>query len=480
MRRFPMKLRHINLTRILLPLLLFFFVILFWQILITKVIHEIPRYTGEMTALKSLNWGNMWGNVLLKAPSYWYYRISPTALFPLSLIDRDFLAPALGIQFPSQEFRYASRLVVEGIIGVACISLAVYFLSIALGFSIFESFLAGLYVGVFKGISLFFTFASVIHVIPLLVIYSTMTILFFTKYLRSGKKKLLIGYYLFLFLAVGTWEQWINLLAFILVFSIFYLIITRKISFSVILNGFILPMAIFAGYMLVKYPTLKLEASNVGQEAEYVFSYPTPGLMAEDMIANASLHISDVVEPALFPWPMLSQSVILGINPDKLNTYNTIIKSQQWSQAHYLAFTDWYAGLLFGLTLVFSVWLGIHIIKNTKEVFTAGTGLVLLWTGFIAHLPIMYRAHFIQPGWEGILGYKHMLSVVGAGILIAWIFSKIDQWLKLKFLTSPAEKPRIYLATFLSCFLGIFLFLVINNYVKIVITWYLRSRGLNW
>jgi len=163
-----------------------------------------------------------------------------------------------------------------------------------------------------------------------------------------------------------------------------------------------------------------------------------------------------------------------------LNTYNTIIHSQKWSQAHYLAFTDWYAGLLFGLCLVFSVWLGIHIIKNPKEVFTAGTGLILLWTGFIAHLPIMYRAHFIQPGWEGLLGYKHMLSVVGAGILIAWIFSKIDQWLKRKFLTPPVEKPRIYLATFLSCFLGIFLFLVINKYIKMVITWYLRSRGMLW
>jgi hypothetical protein len=477
---YTMKLKHIDVTRILFPLLLFLFVIVFWQLLHSQVIHELPRYTGEMTALKSLNWGNMWGNVFLKQPSYWYYRISPTALFPLSLLDRDFLAPALGIHFPSQEFKYASRLVVEGIIGVACMSLAVYFLSISLGFSVFESFLAGLFVGVFKGISYFFSFASIVHVIPLLVIYSSMTILFFMKYLQSRKKKLLIGYYLFLLLAVGTWEQWINLLAFLLVFTIFYFVVTRKISLAIILNGLILPMTIFAGYMLVKYPTLKLEASNAGQEAEYVFSYPSRGLMIEDMISNASLHISDVIEPALFPWPMLSQSVIRGINPDELNTYNATIHSQKWSQAHYLAFTDWYAGVLFGLTLVFSVWLAIHIFKNPKEVFTAGTGLILLWTGFIAHLPIMYRALFIKPGWEGILGYKHMLSVVGAGILIAWIFSKIDQWLKRKFLTPPADKPGIYLATFYSCFLGIFLFLVMNNYVKIVITWFIRWRGLPW
>jgi len=95
-------------------------------------------------------------------------------------------------------------------------------------------------------------------------------------------------------------------LAFILVFSIFYFVVTRKISFSIIINGLILPTTIFAGYMLVKYPTLKLEATNAGQEAEYVFSYHSRGLMVEDMVSNASLHIADVIEPALFPWPMLS------------------------------------------------------------------------------------------------------------------------------------------------------------------------------
>jgi len=157
-----------------------------------------------MTVLKTLNWINMWGNVLLKAPSYWYYRISPTALFPLSVIDRDFLAPALGIHFPSKEFEFGSRLVVEGIIGIACMSLSVYLLSITLGFSVYKSFLAGLLVGVFKGISLFFQWASTVHVIPLLVIYSSMAILFFIKYLRSRKKKLLIGYYIFLILTVGA------------------------------------------------------------------------------------------------------------------------------------------------------------------------------------------------------------------------------------------------------------------------------------
>jgi hypothetical protein len=469
-----------KLIRILLPVILLTIVMIFWSILYMRSIQVFPVYTGEMNALKTLNWGNMWNNVLLSTPKYWYYRISPTALFPLSLLDRDLIAPAMGIHFPSLMFKYASRLVYEGFLGAGLMALAVYFLSINLGFTLFESFLAGLYVGVFKGISYFFYFASTVHVIPLLVIYSTMTILFFVKYLQVQKKRLLIGYYLFLLLAVGAWEQWINLLAFILIFSIVFMITSRKTIPSIIINGLIIPLVIFAGYMIVKYPTMKLEASNQGQEAEYVFSYPSERLMAEDMFSNASLHISDAIESALFPWPMLSQSVVIGINPNDINTYNHLRGDDRWSQAHYLAFADWYAGLLFGLALVFSVWLGIHIYKNPSEIFTAGTGLVLLWTGFVAHLPIMYRAHFIQPGWEGILGYKHMLSVVGVGIIIAWVFSKIDLWLKRKFLTPPIIKPQVYLATFLSCFIGISIFLIINNYVKIGITWYLRYRGMPW
>jgi hypothetical protein len=108
-------------------------VVLFWQVLNSQFLHGRPEYTGDLTALKTLNWKNMWGNVLLATPKYWYYRIPPTALLPLSLLDREFLAPAFGIHFPSGEFRYAARLAAEGTLGAACMSLAVYLLSVTLG-----------------------------------------------------------------------------------------------------------------------------------------------------------------------------------------------------------------------------------------------------------------------------------------------------------------------------------------------------------
>jgi|WetSurMetagenome_2_1015567.scaffolds.fasta_scaffold00720_13 hypothetical protein len=469
-----------KLIRILLPVILFTIVMIFWSILYMRSIQVFPVYTGEMNALKTLNWGNMWNNVLLSTPKYWYYRYSPTALFPLSLLDRDLIAPAMGIHFPSLMFKHASRLVYEGFLGAGLMSLAVYFLSITLEFTHFESFLAGLYVGVFKGISYFFLFASTIHAMPLLVIYSVLAILFFVKFLKSQRKKFLIGYYAFLLLAVGAWEQWVNLLAFLLIFSIFILIIRRKISFSIVLNGLIVPAIIFTGYMIVKYPAMKLEASNQGQEAEYVFSYPSERFMAEDMISNASLHVADAVESALFPWPMLSQTVLYGIDPNAINSYNKVSNNDKWSQSHYLAFSDWYAGLLFGLTFLFSIWLGAYIFRNPEEIYKAGTGLVLLWTGFIAHLPIMYRGMFIKPGWEGLLGYKHMLSVVGVALIIAWLFGKLDAWLKKKLLLPPSNSQKKYSLAFFTFFTAICIFLVFNNTIKIAVSWYLRSRGMPW
>jgi hypothetical protein len=464
----------------LFPVILFLIVLLFWTVLYIQSIQVIPRYTGEMFALKNLNWGNMWGNVYLSAPSYWYYRISSTALFPLSILDRDLIAPFLGINFPSQEFQFASRLVYEGILGAGLMALVVYFLARNLEFLPFGSFLAGLYVGVFKGISYFFRFASTIHVIPLLIIYSVLAILFFVKFLKSGRKKFLVGYYIFLLLAVGAWEQWVNLLAFLLVFTFFYLIASRRISFTVVLHGVILPILIFIGYMVVKYPAMQLEASNRGQEAEYVFSYPLAGLMAEDVISNASLHIADTVESALFPWSMLSLTVMSGIDPNEINTYNNVIGFDPWSNAHYLAFPDWYAGLLFGLSLVFSVWLARYIYLNPAEIYQAGIGLVLLWTGFIAHLPIKYRAIFLTPGWEGLLGYKHMLSVVGVGLLIAWLFGKFHAWLMKKQALQPGKILAMYNVLFYAVFFGISMFIIFNNYEKVVTAWFLRSRGMPW
>ena len=202
--------------------------------------------------------------------------------------------------------------------------------------------------------------------------------------------------------------------------------------------------------------------------------------MAEDMISNASLHIADAVESALFPWSRLSHTITVGINPNEINTYNKIVGYDRWSQAHYMAFPDWYAGLLFGLSLVFSFWLAKYIYLNPAEIYKGGVGLILLWTGFVAHLPIKYRAIFLIPSWEGLLGYKHMLSVVGVGLLIAWLFGKFHAWLIKKQALQPDRKLGMYNALFFAVFIGISIFLIFNNYEKVVTAWFLHSRGMPW
>lgn len=462
-----------------LPFLLFGIVISFWAFLNLDIITVTPTYTGEMNVLENLDWASMWRNVYLSTDDYWYYRFSPTALFPISILDRDFYAPLLGISFPSNEFKVASRLTSIGIIGAGLMALAAYFLARTLEFSLSESFLAGLYIGVFKGIGYFFRFASTVEVIPLFVTYVCFTILFFIKFSKSHDWKCLIGYYIFFLLSVGAWEQWVNLLAFIILFSILLMINGRKINKGILVNGIMIPIIVFLIYFITKLPYTKTETSYEGQEAEYVFSYYSIKLMGEDIAVNASHHITDSLESIVLPWPMLSRTVIDGADPAKMNLWNNHF-FDRWSNAHYLALSDWYAGIIFGIFCMITILISKYIYKNPNEFYTGGVGLLLIWTGFLAHVLIKFRAYFIVPGFAGMLGYKHMISVLGVALLLSWGYQKIKtiinfRKLKVKNISIDFSKTTIFFG-----YIGLLVYLISNNYFKVMIAFYLKSRGLPW
>jgi len=440
---------------ILSPIFLCIIVGAFWSILWIHNIKVKPVYIGELKAISLADWKTMWTWTDYEA----YYRYSPTGLLAIGMIDRYVLSPWLGIAFstqPTSQFAVALRLVPIIILGFVLLALLVYLLCRALSLGVRAAFIAGLFFGVNKAFAYYFYFVSTLALV-LLAIYAIGLLFFWTRYLKNRREVYLIGYYACLLLAVGAWEQWMNLLPFLLLFSILLMSHNKKLDRGILVHGMIVPMLIFLVYMFFRYPTLLLESSSVA-EAQSVFSYPSVSLMIEDILSNASLLIAATFDSLLFPWPMLSQSVIYGYNMDTYNAYDKLYT--QYSTLHYRAFTDWYAGLLFAFFLCFTLALINYLRKKPPQRSVPAMSLVLVYSGYAIYLPLMYRAYFILPGVAGLLGYKSSLSILGASILIGWI---IDRMLKSE---SKRISPRMasYIVLVLCGWI------LLNNCVKIAIS----------
>jgi hypothetical protein len=364
-----------------------------------------------------------------------WYRLTPTGLVPVTTIDRKFYAPLLGIDVTSKEnkdeFIRAARFIPIYVFLIGVVAGMTYNLSRKIAFSVPASFVAGLFIGLHKGQLIFFKFMSTI-VLPLMVIYGIILLIFWLKYLEYRRKRYLIGYYIFFLLLIGVWEQWVNFLLFFLLYSVLLIYCEKKLDKAIIVNGLVMPLLLFSAYMILKYPTMKTESSNINAEAAYVFSYPTASLMVEDVVVNASLHISDVISPLLFPWPRYSQAVIYDYDMDQYNPFN--LSAGGVSKIHYYTLTEWYAAFLFAGFLCLTVKLIIYFKRNEGEIPQGVIGPLLVYTGFAAHLPIMYRVWMTIPPSSELIAYKHYFSILGFSILLGWLVNKISLRIKNPFI----------------------------------------------
>jgi hypothetical protein len=355
-----------------------------------------------------------------------WYRITPTGLVAVTTIDKKIYAPLLGIDVTSKankdEFIRANRFIPVYVFLIGVVAGMTYVLSRKLCFGVPASLVAGLYIGLYKGQLIFFKFMSTI-VLPLMIIYGIILLIFWLEYLESRRKRYLIGYYIFFLLLIGVWEQWVNFLLFLLLYSVLLIYSEKKLDKAIVVNGLVIPIVMFSAYMILKYPSMKAESSNIDAEAAYVFSYPSVPLMIEDMAVNASLHISDVISPLLFPWPRYSQAVIYDYDMDQYNPFN--LSAGGLSKVHYYTLTEWYAAFLFAGFLFLTVKLIIYLRRNSGEIPRGVIGPLLVYTGFIAHLPIMYRVWMTIPPSSELIAYKHYFSILGFSILLGWLVNKI-------------------------------------------------------
>ena len=425
------------------PGLIFLTVCLFWLKLMPG---QAPMYAvGEPDAFGRMTWFNIW---------YWtdlgsYHRYSPTAYFPVALIDAHIIAPLYGIAFPSEEFRLAARFKPYYIFMIGLVSCLAYFLALRLSLDTLPALVTALYLGLHKGWYWGFGTMSVVAVMPLLLIYGMMTLFCWITYLRTRKKLCLAGFMISFLLLIGAWEQWINYLFFFVLFNVLVWFVPRARSALVdgssrnedvdktggrrriFTYGVVFPVILFFSYMGFRFSTLGSQMlASTGEDA-MVFSYPyslgnSPGvwkLMLEDMFVNGTLHIASTIESLLFPWRMLSQAVI---NQYDIGVFNPAHATYSNAE-HYLSLTDWYAGLLSGFFFCITIWLlwYLRTRRNGRDIFLCSAGLLLTYTGFLVHLPIVYRAYFAASGFAGLLDYKHMFSVLGFSLLVGWLWEKV-------------------------------------------------------
>jgi len=431
---------------------LFLIVGIFWAILPTRT----PEYNYcEIEAISKVNLRTMWSWIDYGP----YYRYSPTGLLFFGLIDRHLIAPLCGINFSDIQQSYrCKRLLPFFFLSFILISLLTYWFTWKLFANRWAAFFSALYMGVNKAFFYFFYYTDSLA-LSLLMIYALCFLIFWKKYLDSRRNSYLIGYYLFLLLCVGAWEQWINLLIFLIIFSIYLLIRKRGVDWRIMMHGILIPLLIFSVYISLRYPSIIKETSSI-KEAQYVFSYPAKSMMIEDMVVNASLHIADTIDSLLIPWPLLSQSVLHNYDMNKWNPFN--VTYAPYPSMHYRFLTDWYAGFLFCFFLVITVLFITYLRKNREEEYAGVIGMLLIWTGFIIHLPVMYRAYFAMPGY--LLGYKHLLSILGFSIFLGWAIKKLSPHL-----THPPVSKGFYLL--------LSIWIIYCNYGKIMLS---LKRSYPW
>jgi len=448
---FKDKKRNID---IIISIALFIFVSAFWVFTYNHAINVTPRYHKQLEPVRNLGWGEIW-----TWTNYGHYsRYSPIGMLAIGLLDRDYLAPALGIDPMSNAFENAGRLIPLYYLLFSCISILTFYLCRSLSLHTLPSLIAALYLGVNDGFSYFFYYVDTLAVC-LLLIFGICVIYFWIKYLNKQKPLFLVLYYIFFLLSIGSWDQWINLLLCIILFSIFLLFRKKANKKRIIIHGLIIPLILFLVYLLLRLPAILNETGRTA-EAQYVFSYPSKRLMIEDMVSNISHHIAGSIDALFFPWPMISQAVINKIDINQYNQYNLF---SPYADMHYRAFTEWYVGLLFGVFMCGLGWIIYYFKEKTETHEIILLSILLIFIGFLAHLPVMFRIYFDLPGYVGLLNYKDSLTVLGVSILVGFL---VNHFLKIK-----NSKLLIILAIILN------FWIVNNNYQKIFIN-FIFKRGI--
>lgn len=438
-------------------LLLFIFILAFWVFTYNTAINKTPLYNKQLEPVRNLKWSEIW-----TWTNYGRYsRYSPIGMLAVGLIDRDLIAPSFGIDPMSNAFKAADRLVPLYYLMFASISVLTFLFCRSISLGLLPSIFAGLYMGINDGFSYFFFYVDTLAVC-LLLIFGIGLLSCWVNYSKNSKPLFLVFYYVFLLLAIGSWDQWINLLLCIIILSIFLSIKNKSNSRRIIINGIVIPLILFVCYLMLRLPGIQVETGKTA-EAQYVFSYPSKFLMLEDMVSNASHHIAGSIDALFFPWPMMSQAVIKKIDINQFNQYNLF---SQYADIHYRAFTEWYAGLLFGIFLCSFLFIFNHFKKKTEHHEILLLSYLLIFTGFLAHLPVMFRIYFDLPGYVGLLNYKNSLTVLGVSILLAFLINYV------------ISMRHTRLVTILVILLNIWI--VNNNYQKILINFLFKRGDYPW
>ncbi len=392
-----------------------------------------------------------------------YYRWTPTGMLAVVWLDKNVFAPLANLEFKAgPETAKAPRLLPLYNLLFAISASLLYWLARFLGFKRPLALIPAVFFTSHKSLYFFMGNVSCLAA-SLLIIYGLIATFSVVAFYRTLQRRYLVGYYLSLALVVGAWEQCLNMLAALILFS-GLLFLRKKINRRVFFHTFATPLIIALAYLAFRIPSATIEVSAV-TEAQYVFSYPNIPMMIEEIISNSAYHISQIFDGVLFPWPMQSAAILIPANMDQINLYNARYAGP-YGSVHYHAFGLFYAAFISALFIFAMSYTFKHLWGRPKTAldWAAIAAIIAIPMGFLVHLPIMHRTYFLMPGY--FIGYKHSVSLVGAGIWLAWgidAFAKAYKW----------RERKLWAVVCIFC-----LWLVIANGSKIALT--PKEVGFPW
>lgn len=393
--------------------------ILFWSAILKNYPVNTQYGGGELLALEETSLSN-----LFKFRDYGgYYRFSPAGLIATYFIDKNIVAK-LTNQSNKNLNQDTKRLRLVYFFLFGLIGVFSFILMTSFGINNWAALVGSVFLSTNFNFYFFLRFVSCVSGC-LLLLHSIGLIYNLLKYSSSGSRFNLALFYIFFFLLIMTWEQWVNFVPGLLIILLISLLKLKK-NYKLVIHLGIVPIAVLITYVVLRHPFTLLELTNV-KEAQFVFSYPSVALMAEEMFTNISLHISNTIESLYYPWPSLSIASIQKFDMGTINSYNSTYTAKH--DIYYDGLGLWYSGILFA---VFCFWSFRYLIKmfsnQEAKLGIVAVGLILVWCGFCAHIPLMNRTYFILPGY--MIGYKHSISILGFALFLSgWVEEFCSKWL---------------------------------------------------
>jgi hypothetical protein len=214
-------------------------------------------------------------------------------------------------------------------------------------------------------------------------------------------------------IALGAWEQGLNLVGAIAIIFMIRVFKDRNNKFNKRVLG--MTLTIIFVYLIIRIQGITQEILNPNEEAAFVLYYKSLFPMLDDLWLNFLGYTNSIVMQIL-PFFAFTFSSALDIPISTLNTYNQAYSN--FPNAPYELSQLWMAGFSLAiLVYLFTKWLKKDFVTKNYDL------IVIFISGYIVSLPMMFRDYLFMDHYS--IGYKVSISQIAFAFLIIETFSKL-------------------------------------------------------